>query len=188
MYSARIVVFKQAKLVYALRLLHRLTHLRISINSDVRYSSHSAMIKSDEFMRTAHGSSFDFDGTAASCIPLLPALRCLFLETRGTLRTITESGRFVQYSGKREDWHTLRGWRVAELRTGEAGDGGEPGLVELADDVMEATIRREELVLSDDEQVSMAGLCCRLLRLNTACVNIGTTIRSRRPQRVMSEH
>ncbi|KAM5531985.1 hypothetical protein V8D89_014319 [Ganoderma adspersum] len=144
-----------AKLVSTLRPLHRLTHLRIAIVSNVRYPSYAAMMRSDEFMRTAHGSSFDFDGTATSCISLLPTLRCLFIETRGTL-TITDSDRGIHGSEKHEDWHIPRGWRVTEPGTNGAHDGGEPALVELTDAVMERMIRNEELVLSDDEQVPRA--------------------------------
>ena len=165
MYSA-CFFFTQTKLVSALQVLHRLTHLRISITSDIRYLSHSIMIQWDNFMRTTCSTLFDFDGTATSCVLFLPALRCLFLETRGTLRTMDSDG-VGQNLEKREYWLVSRGWHVAESGTDGAHDGGEPSLVELTDDVMERMIRNEELVLSDDEQVSMSDFqWCTQSKLN----------------------
>ena len=54
-----------------------------------------------------------------------------------------------------EQWYIDRGWRIARSDgpSGEAREG-QYELVELHDDVMETIIRKEELVLSESDEVS----------------------------------
>ena len=158
------LVFRsQAKIVSAFRPLQKLTHLRLVVQSDVYYPSYPAMMQSDEFTRTVHESSFDFDGVSATLISSLRGLRYLFVETSGCL-TLTNTGSgslstvgSSQPQRRLEYWRAARGWRVDVMKRAANGkQDGERAPVELNENVMETIIRNEELVLSDVELVSMS--------------------------------
>ncbi|KAI1782078.1 hypothetical protein LXA43DRAFT_1104814 [Ganoderma leucocontextum] len=113
------------KTLSSLQPLHKLTHLRIIIHSkghDVTDSDVSSPpTHADELARTLHGSTFDFKRTAAPLVrQRLPSLRYLFLTTCGYL-----------------------------VHHNQAGEVTTKTLVELHDEVAEATIQKEELVLSE---------------------------------------
>ena len=119
------LVFRsQAKIVSAFRPLQKLTHLRLVVQSDVYYPSYPAMMQSDEFARTVHESSFDFDGTSDALTPSLPSLRYLFIKTSGCL-TLTNAGSGSSFQPQRrlEYWHATRGWRVTKHLANGVQDG-----------------------------------------------------------------
>ena len=68
-----------------------------------------------------------------------------------------------------EEWHAARGWRVAREEAGHATTdglwtaGGEPVPVELDSPVVETIVWKEELFMSEAEEVSRLNLnhwCC----------------------------
>ncbi|KAM5531987.1 hypothetical protein V8D89_014321 [Ganoderma adspersum] len=150
-----------AKMTSAFRTLQKLTHLRIVILSHVTYRSYVTMMQSDEFMRTVHGRSFDFNGTAAGLLSesALPNLRYLFVETSGSFETTDMPRRFLPGEREHTSWRLARGWRApvpTEHPTPLEGPGAatpdleELGLVELSEEVRETLIRNEELLPWDD--------------------------------------
>ena len=121
-------------MVLVLRSLHKLTHLRVVLQSEVLARSYRATLDSGEFLDTFCGPTFDFAGTAASLARAVPSLQYVFLTTR------------------REDAIRTLGWRVAEHARGATNIQDEgPVLVQLHEEVMGTIVRREELLLSDEE-------------------------------------
>lgn len=161
---------QQDKLIPVLRPLHKLAHLRAVLQSDVRDRAYTAMADSDEFLGTVRGDAFDFAGTSASLARSLPSLRFVFLTTRGEHPSLEDA----RSSPLRGSWDVSRGWRVAELARGTdrmRPDDGGPELVELHGEVMATLIRTQELVLSDDEEVSTPAFIACMLKLIMAMVS-----------------
>ncbi|KAM5543669.1 hypothetical protein V8D89_002920 [Ganoderma adspersum] len=69
------------KMISALRCLHKLTHLRVVLQSDVSDRSYQVMLDSDAFLGTVRPSAFDFAGTSTSLARSLPSLQYVFLTT-----------------------------------------------------------------------------------------------------------
>lgn len=132
----------------------KLKHLRVVLQSDVCDRAYTTMINWDEFLKTVHGDTFDFSGTSESLARSLLSLRYVFLATRGEYPSVEDTGSSSLQHGS---WDVSHGWCVAGLGRGTCQipleDGG---LVELREDVMDTVVRREELVLSDNEEVSTA--------------------------------
>ncbi|KAM5531997.1 hypothetical protein V8D89_014331, partial [Ganoderma adspersum] len=138
--------------------LHKLTHLRVAILAHVTYPSYAAMLRSDEFMRTAHGHSFDFDGTAAGLVSALSTLRYLFVDTSGSLTARGKGAGGPRVEREHAFWDLARGWRVRvatehPTQGAAAPDPGvpRPALVELSKEVRETLTRNEELLPWDDD-------------------------------------
>ena len=123
--------------------LQKLTHLRVIFHCNIYYpSSQPQPIESSVFTHALCNSDIDLKGCATSLVPLLPALRYVFLTTSATFG----SNRKVM-----ERWQVDGAWRVAEPSgddTGEMPDhDGKRLLVNLADTVAATVIMEEELVL-----------------------------------------
>ncbi|PIL23245.1 hypothetical protein GSI_14555 [Ganoderma sinense ZZ0214-1] len=146
------------KLVSTLRPLHKLTHLRIVFHAAVFVYSDAAspFAPPEEYALTLRGSTFDFDGTAASLVRPFPSLEYIFLTTCGVLSTWDDSNRHVRPMKPYERWHVPRAWRVAKPDTlGRTLQNEERVLVALHDEVAETVIRQEDLTLSqsDEEEI-----------------------------------
>ena len=153
----------QDKMVTTLRPLHRLTHLRIVLHANVYvyYDTLSPFVPPEEYALALRGSTFDFEGTAASLVPLFPSLQYLFLTTCGVLNTWEDdsdpcAGRWKAY----EQWHVPRAWRIqgATPSALDQLEDGEGVLAALDDEVSASVIRQEDLVLSESDEVSAGPL------------------------------
>ena len=140
----------------ALRPLHDLTHLRIVIScKGYMRPVPSESSSSSSFVESIRDPGFDFAGTAAALVRVLPSLQYVFLRTSGSL-TKRERNLGVAPPWRatlwQERWDVSRAWRVdvAEHRS-----GGARGLVELHGDVAETIVRNEELVLSQTDEAAL---------------------------------
>ncbi|KAI1789257.1 hypothetical protein LXA43DRAFT_893227 [Ganoderma leucocontextum] len=161
----------------AIRPLHGLTHLRVVIGASVYiYTDASwpfAPWGPEEYAHSFRGSSFDFEGTAAALAHPLPSLQHVFITTGGFLSNWDEpdpekGGSWKPY----ERWYISHGWRVAKPGADGAPEG-EPSLVELHDEVSETIIRKEELVLSELDEVSVVWNGARGTKLSTVFRDAG---------------
>ncbi|PIL28065.1 hypothetical protein GSI_09818 [Ganoderma sinense ZZ0214-1] len=148
-----------------LKPLHRLTHLRLAVQSDVCDGlAHWPAERSEAFVRAVRADAFDFAGAGSALVSALPSLQYLFLATDGTV-----SGQVVLLDDSAEDvheeWHASRGWRVADSQS-ESMSGADAALtvqdcqrvlVELEDTVMETIVWREERFVSEAEAESLRG-------------------------------
>ena len=103
-------------------------------------------------------------GAAASIIRLLPSLQYVFLTT---------SACFGNFDIRRQ-WRVARAWRVipASDAVGEAQDG-QPVLVNLTGEAAKTIIRKEELVLSEADGVSLSVCNIGEVSLNSPLRNAG---------------
>lgn len=146
-------------MISALQPLHKLTHLRLAIETRVRHFEYFPATYSDEFICAVRGSTFNFTATAAALLPSHPSLRYLLLATEGCLSNYGEWN--TPNRGVYEEWHVTKGWRVAcEEENSDPVRKGQPVLVELAEAVVETIVWREELFVSEGE-VSDLDPCCR---------------------------
>ncbi|PIL29924.1 hypothetical protein GSI_07834 [Ganoderma sinense ZZ0214-1] len=147
-------------LVSRLHPLHKLTHLRLVVHSNIHHDPSCPVAYSDAFVRETRPSAFDFAAAAARLARPLPALRCVFVATSAyvaeperdpdtDVEARSPSYRFWKMLDR---WYEPRGWRVDQFDSGSGlareGEGG-PVLVELREDVAEAIMEDEELVLSE---------------------------------------
>ena len=155
-------------MVTALQPLHALTHLRIVISC--KGSMRPVPSESSRsFVASVREPGFDFAGTAATLVRVLPSLQYVFLRTSGSL---TERERDLaaappwRATAMHERWDVSRAWRVAGRSSGgsnrisEAQDGTanahvDGGLIELHGDVAETIVRNEELVLSQTDEATL---------------------------------
>ncbi|KAI1784014.1 hypothetical protein LXA43DRAFT_1101865 [Ganoderma leucocontextum] len=134
----------RAKMLTALRPLHKLTHLRVVAHASVH-----------DYAYTVREPAFDFGNIAASLVRAQhPSLRYIFLTAGAYLATWYEDP-FCEVGTWMTDerWYTTRGWRIAEAETN--GSQGERTLVELHPDVAETIIRNEELILSEADEEAL---------------------------------
>ncbi|PIL30086.1 hypothetical protein GSI_07772 [Ganoderma sinense ZZ0214-1] len=146
-------------LIPRLRPLHKLTHLRLVVHTNIHHDPSCPIAYSDAFVRETRPSAFDFAGAAARLAGTLPALRCVFVATSAYLAVPdpdVEARSYYSYWKMVERWYEPRGWRVDRLDSGHAREGegdregeGGPVLIELRKDVAEAIMEDEELVLSE---------------------------------------
>ena len=123
----------------------------------------------EEYAHSLRGTRFDFEGTAATLVRALPSLQNVFLTTGGFLSNWAEEsggGRWKPY----ERWYITHGWRVASSGTESVPDG-ERSLVELHGDVTDTIFRREELILSSLDEVSIQYYTCQM-RARTDSVRV----------------
>ena len=109
-------------------------------------------------------AAFDFAGTAAVLARALPSAQYIFLTTRGFFESETELESGDVEETLYECWYTSRGWRVAGPGPGPGTGPGtgvgvldglsERRVIELHDAVVETIIRKEELVCSQQDEVS----------------------------------
>ncbi|KAI1787979.1 hypothetical protein LXA43DRAFT_673278 [Ganoderma leucocontextum] len=135
------------KMRSSLQPLHNLTHLRVVFHSSTYHADFSPDTHGEEYLRAVRGPAFELaEETVASLVCPLPSLEYIFLTTAGYLAHNHGSQVY-------ERWHVARAWRVTEPPTDGMKDG-RPVLVGLHDEVAETIIRKEELVLSkEDEEV-----------------------------------
>ena len=142
----------------SVRPLHNLTHLRVVIHFRIRDSRldwsdddvGSPVARAKAHLRASCGPTFNFEGTAATLAAPLPCLRYIFVATNGRLLNWDKEAKLWK---EYERWHLPHSWRVAGPKTSE------PGLVELHNEVAETIIRKEELVLSEADTVSIDSVC-----------------------------
>lgn len=67
----------------ALQNLHKFTHLRVVLQSDIFDTGYLATTDSSKFVGSVRGSAFDFSAIAISLVCSLLSLRFVFLTTRG---------------------------------------------------------------------------------------------------------
>ncbi|KAM5543690.1 hypothetical protein V8D89_002941 [Ganoderma adspersum] len=154
------------KIIAAVQPLHRLAHLRVVIGATV-YILHehtpSELARLEEYAHSFRESTFDFEGGAAALSGALPSLKNVFITTGGFLsnwvpwdnpdpEAVGSSSCWKPY----ERWYVSRGWRVAIPASG-AGEvpEGETRLIELHDEVADTIIRKEELVLSEQDEIAL---------------------------------
>ncbi|KAI1789275.1 hypothetical protein LXA43DRAFT_893211 [Ganoderma leucocontextum] len=162
-------------IVSALHPLHKLTHLRVVIGASVYVYKDASwpFAPWEEYAHSLRGSSLDFEGTAAALAHPLPSLQHVLITTAGFLSNWDEpdpdkGGRWKPY----ECWYISHGWRVAKRGTDGVPEG-EPSLVELHDEVSETIIRKEELVLSELDEVSVVWNGARGTKLSTVFRDAG---------------
>ena len=143
----------------ALQSLQKLTHLRVIVHATVYHGSSESWViaHSQDFIDAIRGSEFDFARTAAELARPLPSLQFLAITTSGYVTRIdTEEDKSGSWKVS-DRWNVTRAYRIAAQR-GVASDpvkSGEPDLVELHEEVSETIMRKEELVLSRTDEVSL---------------------------------
>lgn len=149
--------YRKGTIVAAVRPLHTLTHLWIVIGVSVYVFKEASwpFAPWEEYAHTFRPSSFDFEGAADSLVRSLPSIRHVFLTISGFLSNWAETDDsedpgFWQPS---ERWYVDRGWRISKSEA-EGGQPGGQGLVELHSDVAETIIRKEELVVTESDEVN----------------------------------
>ncbi|KAM5536410.1 hypothetical protein V8D89_009846 [Ganoderma adspersum] len=122
--------------ISALQPLRRITHLRLVAESEVCHFMYWTTAHSERFVCAVRRSAFEFTLVREPLLPFLPSLRYLIVATEGRLSNY--------------------GWRVAHEEAGPVDDDQEtqrqPGLVELANAVVETIVWTEELFVSEAEE------------------------------------
>ncbi|PIL28083.1 hypothetical protein GSI_09837 [Ganoderma sinense ZZ0214-1] len=137
-----------------LKPLHRLTHLRLAVRSNVcHHPTHWPAERSEAFVRTVRGAAFGFAGVGSALISALLSLQYLFLATDWSVSVVRDDSA----EDVREEWHARRGWRVDVVDSRSESVSGTDAvlkvqdcqrvLVELEDVVMETSFscRRRRL-------------------------------------------
>lgn len=161
----------QRLLVSALQPLQKLTHLRVVIGTSVYVHELAAPPpfapwEDSEYAHSFRPSRFDSEGTATALARAVPSLRNVFLTVGGFLSTLGERGG-GSYWKPYERWYTHRGWRVGIPGRVEAPEG-ERRVFELHEEVVDTIVRKEELVLSEEDEVSVSWHRAREMKLSMA--------------------
>ena len=143
--------------------LQNLTHLRVVAHCSL--CDDPSRTVAPYKLRDALRHSKVLEGTAASVVRLLPSLQYVF---------ITTSVWFGRFDRKRR-WHAARAWRVipASDDASSQAQNGQSVLVNLTGDAAERIIRKEELVLSEADEVGLPVWSVCEVSLNSPLRNAG---------------
>ena len=131
----------------SLELLQKLSHLRVVIHCNFFDDEPEPVTPS----ALRQCDAVDLEGFASSLARMLPSLQFF---------SFTMSAWFGNTVDVKDRWHAVRAWHAVDspandtARAGQMQDG-RPTLVDLTDKAAAAIIEKEELMLSDVEEVSL---------------------------------
>ena len=137
--------------------LQKLSHLRIVVHCN--FFDDEPELVTPIALRQCE--AVDLEGFAASLVRMLPFLRFL---------SIAMSAWFGNTVDVKDRWHAARAWGVLESASDIGArqmQDGRATLLDLTDEVAAKIVQKEELVLSDVEEVRLALCDTRAVRLNT---------------------
>ena len=142
----------------SLEQLQTLSHLRVVVHCN--FFDDAPELVTPVALRQCE--AIDLEGFAVSLVRMLPSLRFFFF---------TMSAWFGNTVDVKDRWHVVRAWHVVDSPANDTGAGqmqdGRPTLVDLTDEAAAAIIQKEELVLSDVEEVSRDFRSAHVVWLNT---------------------
>ena len=142
----------------SLELLQKLSHLRVVIHCNF-FDDAPELVT---LVALRQCEAVDLEGFASSLVRMLPSLRFFFF---------TMSAWFGNTIDVKDRWHVVRAWHAVDSPANDTGAGrwmqdGRLTLVDLTDKDAAAIIEKEELVLSDVEEVSLTLCSARGVWLN----------------------